>query len=207
MPWPMLHFSIAFKMFDGNPPPPFLLGSIAPDAIHARLDDRSAKAKSHLHGCTGSSPNWDGLSDFYMSRIDDFKDEENKLFMQGYVGHIIADHLWGRYKREISGSDKTLLEKLWQEENLYDFILYRTASWHADIEEKVNTSKLFELPGIYESAELELWRRQVFKWLHTPGNEPRIHNQYLHSSNVERFIDAAALEIKQWIKQNEEPFK
>jgi len=52
MPWPIVHFSIAFRMFGGPPQGDFLLGSIAPDAVQFR-EDKLSKAKSHLRNRTG----------------------------------------------------------------------------------------------------------------------------------------------------------
>ncbi|MFX3637474.1 MAG: hypothetical protein ACE3L7_02365 [Candidatus Pristimantibacillus sp.] len=47
MPWPMVHFEIARRLY-GDPSPEFLLGSLAPDSIHVRTNDRVEKNKSHL---------------------------------------------------------------------------------------------------------------------------------------------------------------
>lgn len=36
MPWPMVHFAVSEEVTSGKASPCLLLGSIAPDAIHAR---------------------------------------------------------------------------------------------------------------------------------------------------------------------------
>lgn len=47
MPWPMVHFAIASELLS-NPTPEFIVGSLAPDSIHVRTNERAEKAKTHL---------------------------------------------------------------------------------------------------------------------------------------------------------------
>jgi hypothetical protein len=197
MPWSMIHFTIAYRMFGGHPHQDFLLGSIAPDAVHF---SKSAKAISHLHNSRGNSPDWSGLIDFYDARINVFKGYSNKMFLLGYLSHIIADNLWGQYKHELSSSDKSILGAIWIEENQYDFNLKRTVPWRDVVERKVTTAKLYELDGMYNLNELDNWRRQLFVWLQEPKNEPHIDNHYLLESDVETFIDEASIGIYEWMK-------
>jgi hypothetical protein len=196
MPWPMIHFSIAYRMFGGNPDNDFLLGSIAPDAVQFREN----KAISHLHNSRGNPPDWSGLIDFYKARVNIYKDDAYKMFLLGYISHIIADDLWVKYKREISGSDKSILEQIWIEENQYDFNLKRTASWRDLVESQVTTATLYQLNGIYSLNELDKWRHELFIWLKEPQNEPLIDNQYLKESIVGEFIDETTFRIYEWMK-------
>jgi len=199
MPWPMIHFTIAYRMFDGHPHQDFLLGSIAPDAVHFS-SDKSAKVISHLHNTRGNSPDWSGLIDFYDNRINDFKGDSYKMFILGYLSHIIADNLWGEYKHELSSSDKSVLGAIWIEENQYDFNLMRTVPWRDVVESQVTTATLYELSGIYNLNELDIWRRQLFVWLQEPLNEPLINNHYLLESNIGTFIDSTSIGIYKWMK-------
>lgn len=199
MPWPMLHFSIAYRMFDGHPQHEFLLGSIAPDAVQFR-EDQLSKAKSHLRDCMGSYPDWPGLIDFYHRRLHDYKDDKYEMFLLGYLSHIMADDLWAAYKRRISNEDKSVLQLIWNEENKYDFHLKQTVPWRDVIERQVAGAELYEIAGLYTSEELDIWRRKLFIWLETPENEPLIENQYLNDANVGGFVDEAAVEISDWIK-------
>ncbi|SEO47758.1 hypothetical protein SAMN04487895_10822 [Paenibacillus sophorae] len=49
MPWPMVNFAISTNLSFGDPSPNFLLGSIAPDAIHMRgYISREEKGVTHL---------------------------------------------------------------------------------------------------------------------------------------------------------------
>ncbi|MCS7462561.1 zinc dependent phospholipase C family protein [Paenibacillus doosanensis] len=199
MPWPMIHFSIAFQMFGGHPPHDFFLGSIAPDAVQFR-EDKLSKAKSHLRDGMGSYPEWPGLIDFYDNRVQYDKDAGYTMFLLGYLSHIIADDLWGKYKRKISNQNKNVLQAIWNEENKYDFHLKRTVLWRDVIEQQVVGAALYELVDLYTLEELDTWRRKLFMWLKNPENEPSFDNQYLKDSNVRVFIDETADEIAYWMQ-------
>lgn len=200
MPFPMVHFSITYRMFDGHPPDGFLLGSIAPDAVQFRENPKLSKGVSHLLGSSGNHQEWTGLIDFYMARQGAYKNDTYKMFLLGYLSHIIADHLWAKYKRDISGSKRTVYEAIWEEEIQYDFNLNRTVPWRKDVETQIISSTPFELMDIYTSDELENWKRQLFIYLQTPQNEPLIENHYLKESNVGVFIEDTASDIFNWIK-------
>jgi hypothetical protein len=122
------------------------------------------------------------------------------MFLLGYLSHIIADNLWGKYKHELSNSDKSILEAIWIEENQYDFNLKRTVPWLDVVESQVNTAILFELKGLYKLNELDIWRQQLFGWLHKPQNEPLIDIHYLLESNVKTFVDKTSIGIYEWMK-------
>jgi hypothetical protein len=82
----------------------------------------------------------------------------------------------------------------------YDFNLKRTVPWRDVIENQVTTAKLYELSGLYNINELDIWRRQLFDWLQEPQNEPLINNHYLLESNVGTFIDNTFIVIYKWMK-------
>jgi len=64
MPWPMIHFSIAYRYSDYKPKPSLLLGSVAPDAVLVRERDKAGKLKPHLYNDLGKVPNFDVYADF-----------------------------------------------------------------------------------------------------------------------------------------------
>ena len=95
MPLLMVHLAVAVRMHDldeSTPSPDFLLGSIAPDAIHMRAgsgsDDKQRVHLSELH-----DPQHDRLRELLA------QSGSPKLstmgFAEGYVAHILIDHLWG----------------------------------------------------------------------------------------------------------------
>lgn len=94
MPWPMVHFSIAEQLWNQSPSSEFLIGSIAPDAIHMR-EGTTRQDKGHTHLCDddGTMPNLSDFDNFYRKhrRSDDHSFNQ---FMLGYVSHIFTDLRW-----------------------------------------------------------------------------------------------------------------
>lgn len=71
MPWPMVHFSIAEQLWNQNPSPEFLLGSIAPDAIHMREGStRQDKGRTHLCDDDGTMPSLTDFDNFYRQYVE-----------------------------------------------------------------------------------------------------------------------------------------
>ncbi len=90
----MVHFAISDILFDGDPSPNLLIGSIAPDAIHIRGQiAREEKGATHLvHN--------DKLpaEEMFMEKCQEYllkrSDPEWKDFVIGYFSHIYADARW-----------------------------------------------------------------------------------------------------------------
>src|SRR5262245_5263037 len=100
MPQPLVHFAVCLEMskLSAKPvTPEFLLGSIAPDAIHMRPGiNRYDKWRTHLRSkllneivneeyfeavhCFVVQPRYDCLS--------------NMDFIEGYAAHVLTDWLW-----------------------------------------------------------------------------------------------------------------
>jgi len=196
MPWPMIHFSIAYRYSDYNPTPSLLLGSVAPDAVLVRERDKAGKLKSHLYNDLGKVPNIDVYVDFIRQNTINSFDEDYKLFLFGYISHVYTDIMWGNFKKEVSDHDKSLKEQLWQEENQMDFYLYRNSTWSDSLVKEIMRSPIYEIKGIYTGTELNLWRKNIFRWLDGPENEPNIMNIYITESRVETFINQMTEELK-----------
>jgi hypothetical protein len=84
MPWPMVHFAIAEKLFDHEPLPEFLLGSIAPDAIHMRENTtRQDKNKTHLCRADGTMPDLITFRNFLKENLNKYEYIGWKSFVLG----------------------------------------------------------------------------------------------------------------------------
>ncbi|MGG4214018.1 hypothetical protein [Paenibacillus sp. FSL L8-0638] len=94
LPWPMVHFAISENLSINDPSPNFLLGSIAPDAIHMRGKvSREEKGVTHLvHN--------DKLpaKELIMEKCKEYllkqAGPEWKDFVIGYFSHIYTDLRW-----------------------------------------------------------------------------------------------------------------
>ncbi|NOU94293.1 hypothetical protein GC093_13845 [Paenibacillus sp. LMG 31456] len=201
MPWSMIHFSIAIRVFGTQVNPSFLLGSIAPDAVMIRERGKVSKSKSHLlNKTTGQT---EDFFTFYESHSKLCTDQNFKPFLLGYISHVVADINWGNTKKAISEEvyPESINKLLWDEENQNDFNIFRTVPWRDSVIEKVVRAPLYELTNLYTTNELQKWRRQVFDWFDEPSNEPHIPINYLTENVVENFIANTADELKELFKK------
>lgn len=121
MSYPMVHLKVAYGLlarYAGGRverPGDFLLGAVAPDAVHFHDDyDVSLKEKSHLWkfgprwGVTLESEDWlDAIRKFW----EENRDVENRDFMAGYCTHLLTDWendrcIWTPFReRAMQGAD------------------------------------------------------------------------------------------------------
>ncbi|WP_431090203.1 zinc dependent phospholipase C family protein [Paenibacillus sp. 8b26] len=110
MPYPMVHFAIALELCSRTPSSSFLIGSIAPDAVHVRGNvTRSEKGITHFV-CEERFPSIEVLKErcqYYLN----LNDETNwKDYILGYFAHIYADIRWtetvySNFEREYRGKN------------------------------------------------------------------------------------------------------
>src|SRR5687768_14385661 len=98
MPLPMVHLAVAVQLAEktGQPPSPaFLLGSIAPDAIHMRpnirLYDQGDKEVTYLNNSI-DIPDHQRVLVMLTAILG--KSSSLKQFAIGYAAHILLDRLW-----------------------------------------------------------------------------------------------------------------
>ncbi|MFS1513249.1 zinc dependent phospholipase C family protein [Chengkuizengella sp. SCS-71B] len=196
----MIHFTIAYKYYNGRPEPSFLLGSVAPDAVLVRKKDTEGKIKSHL----GRSLETDDYLNFMKSNyITNIKDRNYFNFLLGYIAHVFVDLKWADLKHQISYHDRSLKEQIWQEENQMDFHLYQNVDWREELVEAIKVSPIYELDQMYTLNELDEWRCKIFAWLDDSNNEPKIENEYITIDRVESFIKQVTKELSELIEELE----
>lgn len=101
MSYQMIHLEVAYRLLEHyqwiNSPGNFLLGAIAPDAVHFHKEYQvDLKEKSHLWNC---GPKW-GIttqSDKWKRNVLDFwnlhKEDTDRDYIAGYCIHILTDWL------------------------------------------------------------------------------------------------------------------
>ena len=118
MSYPMVHLKVAYGLltrYDGGRmerPGDFLLGAVAPDAVHFHNGyDVSLKEKSHLWkfgprwGVTVDSGGWlEAIRKFWKES----RDAENRDFMAGYCTHLLTDwendrRIWTPFRERMMG--------------------------------------------------------------------------------------------------------
>jgi len=103
MPFPLTHLCVAWNVLESHPlpnPAQFLLGAIAPDAIHFRAEFQGAAmsnigaAKKITHLCPVSDEKWGRVTDNigWVTCVKEFiKNHGGDPFIKGYAAHVITD--------------------------------------------------------------------------------------------------------------------
>jgi hypothetical protein len=192
LPWPMVHFEIARRLY-GNPSPEFLLGSLAPDSIHVRTNDRVEKNKSHLMKPNGDFATNDDLKEFL--KTQKIYDSLYLDFILGYVAHIYTDRAWTfTVYREF--------EKQSADKNVYnidvskiEFLLSRSTEWFEEVIQKLNKAACYDVGGLTRQ-EILTYKDEKIDYLSDPLNEPMNVPRIISLAMVERFIDDVTHELK-----------
>lgn len=199
MPLPMVHLAIAVRLADAvqrPPPAAFLLGSIAPDAIHMRAgSSRDDKRRTHLllPPDTADHQRIQALLAQYAAASP-----TEQVFAAGYAAHLLTDRLWSAtivdpFRAQLPGDvDPAVLRELYyQETDQIDFNLYHRAPWRAEVWRQLERAPRIEFAPLLSAEEIDLWRARTLRWFSELKEEPGITPAYLSDSLVATFIDDA----------------
>ncbi len=192
MPWPMVHFEIARRLYS-DPSSEFLLGSLAPDSIHVRTNDRVEKNKSHLMKPSGDFATNEDLKQFL--NIQKKCDSSYLDFIFGYVAHIYADRAWTftvYHEFEKQSTDKNVYNI---DVSKIEYLLSRPAEWFEEVIQKLNKSACYDVGGLTRQ-EILTYKKQKIDYLSDPLNEPMNVPGIISLDMVERFIDDVVHELK-----------
>ncbi len=199
MPYTILHLEIADRILNtiNLDRSQFLIGSIAPDAIHMRknasLDEKRA---IHMYGPRDISVRFQNLMNFYQK----YEGQINHSYLFGWLSHLQADFLmlywlnWHfklRYNPEMSNN---IREQLYRTENSF----LESAIYHGDpdkfdgILNSITDSEITEIPGILTKNEIALWISDIRTRSYEKSN---LDNSYFTMSRTKQFFDIATLII------------
>jgi hypothetical protein len=168
----MVHLAIAVQMCGlrhRTPTPAFLLGSIAPDAIHMRPDaGYTEKGWVHLW----ASP---GLPDRERVRalLARYWDKTPELvdFAEGYAAHLLTDHSWRitileRLFEPIrqASTEEEQRALYYQDTDQIDFNLYHRMPWRPLVWEMLAAAQPVDFADFLTAHEIDQWRDRTLKW-------------------------------------------
>lgn len=205
MAQPMMHLLIADRVYAeaagsirsyGG----FLLGSIAPDAVHMRADcTRELKNISHYR-FTSKSP---------MSCFDPFFDEygtsENQDFVIGYLVHLLSDMIWYHSVRvpfkerfqQVPSRDMPMNEAYYADCGQIE----RAMFWETDAPRIINSiaeSKAYPLEGMIDAESVEAWKEKLIFDYNSRRDTPP-HTQYISEQCVRDYIANCARECGRYL--------
>lgn len=204
MPWPMVHFAVAQRLFEPGPSPAFLLGSISPDAIHAREHvTRKEKGVTHLVH-EGRFPSIQTLQHACVSYLDQHRDPDWKAFVWGYFAHIYTDIRWTEtlyadFEREYAGDPDKIRDTYNREVSQLEFDLLKREPWAQDALIQLRQARAFAVEPLLTPDEVNRYRDMKLAWLEEERHEPKIETMYFQETKARRFIEKTAEEITEWV--------
>lgn len=202
MPWPMVHFAIAAEISGLNPSPSFLLGSIAPDAVHMRGNvTREDKGKTHLIS-NGTFPSIDKLKNELLTCLDKRTEPDWKEYVLGYFAHIYADIRWTEtlyadFEKKFQGNPEDIRKTYNQEVSQIEFNLLKSEQWAGMVLRKLRISSAYTMDSWVTDTEVNGYRDVKLEWLQNGRNEPKLQTVYFTDDAVRKFIDSTATEWKE----------
>lgn len=176
MSYQMIHLEIAYRLLEQykwiNCPGDFLLGAIAPDAVHF-MDEYhvSFKEKSHLWNCgpkwgiTTQSHKWkENVLEFWNRH----REESNKDFLAGYCVHILTDWLndlriWTPFRE--ANMKENRVEEIYhiygREAYGSDQWLYRNSSHTEEIMQLLAKGRAYSVEGCIEAELIEKQKQNI----------------------------------------------
>ena len=205
MPLPMVHLGIAFQLaieFDRFPSAAFLLGNIAPDAIHMRAGaDSVAKRIVHLNEPPDTIEH-----DAIRNLLNQYNRMDAPLlqFAAGYAAHLLADRLWNKMiiqplQASCSASmDASTLRTLYYEEtDQIDFNLYHRMTWRSKAWNLLDRVAAPDFLPLLTAQEVDLWRQRTLQWFDKLKQEPKIAPQNITDDDTASFMREAVAAIGQ----------
>lgn len=205
MPWPMVHFAIATKVYVTDPSPSFLLGSIAPDAIHMRHNvTRKDKGYTHLVS-EDKLPSIEIIKKNCLEYLNQNTEVEWKEYILGYFAHLYADLRWtetiyAEFERNYQGDKQDLRNIYNKEVSQIEFNLFKSEEWAQSVITKLQRAKAFTIEPFITRQEVSQYRDVKIEWLFDDGNEPNINPIYFAAGSVRDFIIKTSNELSELFK-------
>lgn len=205
MAQPMMHLLIADKVYTKksssfNSYGDFLLGSIAPDAVHKNESyTRELKNISH-YSFTHESP-----INYFDTFLEKYCAPENKDFVVGYLIHLLSDMIWshsvrapfkecfikapahGMSMNEAYYADCEQIERLMFWEERAPLII-----------KAVSESKAYSLEGLINSEDVQAWKEKL---LCDYNNKRKllIHTTYISEQQIRDYITDCAKKCTEYL--------
>ncbi|MDE7246570.1 MAG: hypothetical protein K2N43_01645 [Lachnospiraceae bacterium] len=221
MSYPMVHLEIAYELlarYDGEnigQPGDFLLGSVAPDAVHFHEKyDISLKEQSHLWkfgprwGLTLDSEGWrDAICKFWREN----RNAENRDFMAGYCTHLLTDWendkcIWTPFREKmLQGTEIDEVHAQYGAEAYgIDQWLYQTSKDSEEIWRLLEQGHIYGVEGCILKEDLARQKQSLLNDQFSGKPLPDISgNQFCTREMMEEFVEKCVERILQKITNRE----
>ena len=205
MAQPMMHLLIADKIYQEKSSSihsygEFLLGSIAPDAVHMRADyTREQKQISHYR-YSSQSP-----ISYFDTFLGEYSTSENKDFVLGYLVHLLSDMIWYHSIRvpfkerflQAPIHDMSMNEAYYADCEQIEKLLF----WEEDAPRIINgikESKAYSLEGVIDAESIKAWKEKlIFNYNNKRDIFPR--TKYISEQYVRDYIASCSKECSKYL--------
>ena len=198
----MVHLCVAVALSErmgASPSADFLLGNLAPDAIHARPDStRRDKEHVHLIDRDIAPP---GLLAVFQDNYG-VNGSRPSGFAGGYLVHLLTDRLWWQttiipFRNSFPPSlpDREIRRLYYHDTDRIDLELYRRMPWQPQAWASLGTAATAGFPPFLTAGEIYQWRDRVLRWYDDPARDFTIEPVYISLTATLAFIERAAREI------------
>jgi hypothetical protein len=205
----MVHFAIGVRMRQLHRyglTSAFLLGSIAPDAIHMRPNiNRDDKRRTHLLVDPPDSDDHQRVRELLARYWAE--GPEVAEFVEGYAAHLLADRIWVKTLMRAFGArfpqsmpDEELQALYYRETDWIDLDLYQRMLWREEVWAQLAAAKPMDFQPFLTAEEIGHWRDRTLGWYDTHKQESLRTPVFLSSSEVEGFASEAAQTIAEHFK-------
>lgn len=205
MSYQMIHLEIAYRLLDkcieAERRGDFLMGAIAPDAVHFHKKyEVRLKERSHLWNC---GPKW-GItidSDKWKENVLEFwkkhKEDDNRDFIAGYCVHILTDwmndiKIWSPFRNaNMKGDNIEEIYHIYAKEAIgSDQWLYQNSGNSSKIMELLSESQAYSIDGCVELDDVERQKKHILTEQYKDKESYEISEyQYCSKEVILTFID------------------
>lgn len=210
MPLPMVHLLLAEKIGEKigkTPDAYFLLGSIAPDAIHMRPGTtRKDKHRTHFFG----GKQWDVAEvqhhwKMVMDKLEGYCDADSETwsFATGYCIHTLLDITWIEQVFNVLAMTlraggigfEDIRTKYYAETNACDAFLYQQSAWVPKTRSLLKEVPTLGFEQVLTAGEIGLWRDVILGKMDAYETVVPKETFYITNDNIHNLTDTLAEKI------------
>ena len=205
MAQPMMHLLIADKIYTKKSSSihsydDFLLGSIAPDAVHVKENyTREIKDISHYRFDSKSHIS------YFDTFINEYQTFGNRDFVVGYLVHLLSDMIWyhsirAPFKEEFlkaPSQNMSMNEAYYADcEQIEQLMFFEENA--PRIIEAINRGKAYSLEGLIDAEDVKAWKEKlIFDYNNKKNALP--HIQYVSEQHIRDYITNCAEECVEYL--------
>ncbi len=178
----------------------FLLGSIAPDAVHVKENyTREIKNISHYRFDSKSKIS------YFDTFINEYETSENRSFVAGYLVHLLSDMIWYHWVRVPFKEEflKSPLQNMSMNEAYYADCeqIEQLLFWENNVSgiiEGVNKGKAYSLKGLIDAEDVEAWKEKLI-FDYSSRKNIFLHTKYISEQCIRDYISGCAKECIEYL--------